>query len=151
RQAAIRMILAALGAVLVLLVAGSLVKALGAPAPALAAVLFGLWTVFTAFTLYFFRDPEPDVPEGRDLVVSPGTGMVDAIDTVSEPEFMRGECQRISTFLSVLDVHVQRAPVSGRLAYFKYNTGRFLSALKSESATHNENVLLGFEAGDPRG
>ena len=58
---------------------------------------------------------------------------------------MGGPCQRISIFLSVVDVHVQNAPVSGKVAFFKYTAGEFLNALKAESATHNENALLGFD------
>ena len=73
------------------------------------------------------------------------------IGTTTEPEFMGGECQRVSIFLSVIDVHVQNAPVSGKVACFKYTTGQFLNALKAESAIYNENVLLGFEASEPRG
>jgi phosphatidylserine decarboxylase len=69
----------------------------------------------------------------------------------AEPYFMGGECQRVSIFLSVFDVHVQNAPVSGKVAWFKYSTGQFLNALKAESAVYNENVLLGFEASEPRG
>ena len=64
---------------------------------------------------------------------------------------MGGECQRVSIFLSVFDVHVQNAPVSGKVAYFKYTAGKFLNALKADSAIYNENVLLGFEASEPRG
>src|SRR5260370_12775345 len=64
---------------------------------------------------------------------------------------MGGECRRVSIFLSVIDVHVQKAPVGGKIAFYKYTAGEFLSALKTESATHNENVLLGFEASDPPG
>jgi len=62
---------------------------------------------------------------------------------------MGGECQRVTIFLSVLNVHVQNAPVSGKIGFFKYTTGQFLSALKAESATHNENILIGFETTDP--
>ncbi len=76
---------------------------------------------------------------------------MDAIDTVNEPEFMGGECQRISIFLSVIDVHVQCAPVTGRVACFKHTPGQYLSALKAESAQFNENVLVGLEAAEPRG
>lgn len=108
-----------------------------------------LWVLFSIFTLYFFRDPNPHVPDGPDLVLAPAHGKVDVIDTVNEPLFMGGECQRVSIFLSVFNVHVQNAPVSGKVAFFKYNLGQFLNALKTESATHNENVLLGFEAADP--
>ena len=86
-----------------------------------------------------------------ELVVSPAHGKVDAIDNVNEPLFMGGECQRVSVFLSVFNVHVQNAPVSGKITFFKYSLGQFLNALKSESATHNENVLLGFETTAPPG
>jgi phosphatidylserine decarboxylase len=110
-----------------------------------------LWLLFSIFTLYFFRDPTPHVPAGVDLVVSPAHGKVDAIDTVNEPLFMGGECQRVSVFLSVFNVHVQNAPVTGKIAFFKYTLGQFLNALKSESAIHNENVLLGFETTEPPG
>jgi phosphatidylserine decarboxylase len=103
------------------------------------------------FTLYFFRDPDARVPAGANLVLAPGHGKVDVIGTTSEPAFMGGECQRVSIFLSVFDVHVQNAPVSGKVAYYKHTTGQFLNALKAESAIYNENVLLGFEAGEPRG
>jgi phosphatidylserine decarboxylase len=65
--------------------------------------------------------------------------------------FMGGECQRISIFLSVIDVDVQNSPVTGKISYYKYSTGQFLSALKVESAIHNENLLLGFDASDPPG
>src|SRR6266851_926073 len=110
-----------------------------------------LWMLFSVFTLYFFRDPNPNVPVGTNLVLSPAHGNVDVIDTVNEPLFMGGECQRVSVFLSVFDVHVQNAPVTGKIAFFKYSIGQFLNALKTESAIHNENVLLGFETTDPPG
>ncbi len=110
-----------------------------------------LWFLFAVFTLYFFRDPTPHVPAGANLVLSPAHGKVDVIDSVNEPLVLSGECQRISVFLSVFDVHVQNAPVSGKITFFKYSLGQFLNALKTESAIHNENVLLGFETTDPPG
>ncbi len=114
-------------------------------------VLISLWVLFVVFTFYFFRDPDPLVPTAANLVVSPGHGKVDAIDTVNEPEFMGGECRRISIFLSVIDVHVQCAPVAGRVACFKHTPGQYLSALKAESAQFNENVLIGLDVAEPRG
>jgi phosphatidylserine decarboxylase len=114
-------------------------------------VLIVIWITFSIFTLYFFRDPSPRVPAGANLVLSPGHGKIDAIDTIVEPLFMGGECQRVSMFLSVFNVHVQNAPVTGKVAFFKYTVGQFLSALKTESAVHNENVLLGFETSEPMG
>jgi len=114
-------------------------------------VLIATWILFGVFTLYFFRDPTPTVPAGANLVISPAHGKVDVIDTTTETQFMGGECQRISVFLSVFDVHVQNAPVSGKIAFYKYTTGQFLNALKTESAQYNENVLLGFAASEPAG
>jgi len=84
-------------------------------------------------------------------VLAPAHGKVDVIGTTTEPEFMGGECQRVSIFLSVIDVHVQNAPVGGKVARLKYTPGQFLNALKAESAIYNENVFLGFEASEPRG
>ena len=114
-------------------------------------VLAALWALFTLFTLYFFRDPDPLVPGGPNLVISPAHGKVDVIDSTLEPHYLGGECQRISIFLSVLDVHVQCAPLTGRVAFYKYTTGQFLSALKTESAQFNENLLIGLDSGEPRG
>jgi phosphatidylserine decarboxylase len=117
----------------------------------LTPFLIVLWIGFAIFTLFFFRDPSAAVPAGANLIVSPAHAKVDVIDTTTEPVFMKGECQRISMFLSVANVHVQNAPVGGRVALLKYTEGQFLNALKTESALHNENVLLGFEAIEPRG
>jgi phosphatidylserine decarboxylase len=113
--------------------------------------LVGLWALFTVFTFYFFRDPDPMVPAGPNLVIAPGHGKVDVIDTTTETEFMGGECQRVAIFLSVIDVHVQCAPVTGRVAFFKHTPGQYLSAMKTDSAQFNENVLIGLDAAEPRG
>jgi phosphatidylserine decarboxylase len=112
--------------------------------------LVGLWVLFTVFTFYFFRDPDPLVPTGPNLVISPAHGKVDVIDTMTEPEYMGGECQRVSIFLSVIDVHVQYAPVTARVAHFKYTSGQYLNAMKTESARFNENILIGLDSAEPR-
>jgi phosphatidylserine decarboxylase len=91
------------------------------------------------------------VPTGPDLVIAPGHGKVDVIDTATELEFMGGECQRISIFLSVINVHVQCAPVTGRIAFFRHTPGQYLNAMKTDSARFNENVLIGLDATEPRG
>jgi phosphatidylserine decarboxylase len=115
------------------------------------AALATLWLLFVLFTVYFFRDPAPNPPPGPGLVVSPGHGKVDAIEQITESQFMGGPCHRVSTFLSVIDVHVQNAPVAGKIAFFKHTGGQFLSALKAESALRNENVLLGFDSAETPG
>jgi phosphatidylserine decarboxylase len=116
-----------------------------------AGTLGVLWLLFVVFTVYFFRDPDPAVPTGKNLVVAPGHGKVDTIDTTTEPEFLGGECQRISIFLSVFDVHVQNAPVAGRIVFFKHSPGQYLNAMRADSAKYNENVLIGLEAAEPAG
>ncbi|MEY2427233.1 MAG: phosphatidylserine decarboxylase [Verrucomicrobiota bacterium] len=150
-RAAFNLILIALVAVGVIFAIGLFAVLAGTFVMASVGVLIGLWVLFSLFTLYFFRDPNARVPTGANLVVAPGHGKVDVIDTTTEPLFMGGECQRISIFLSVIDIHVQNAPVSGKISFFKYSVGQFLSALKTECVTCNENVLLGIEASEPRG
>jgi len=138
-------------ALLALLAAAFIGKLIGALVLAGAGVLLGLWILFVLFTFYFFRDPDPRVPDAANLVIAPGHGKVDAVDTTTEPEFMGGECRRISIFLSVMDVHVQNAPVTARVAYFKHTPGQYLNALNADSAKFNENVLIGLEAAEPSG
>lgn len=148
QQAALKIILLSFGAVLLLLLAGWLAVALGKFVVGLASLIVGLWILFTAFTLYFFRDPEPQVPTARTAIVSPAHGTVDVIDETSEAQFMGGRCKRISIFLNVFNVHVQRAPVSGPIVFHKHTEGEFVSATRSDCGDHNENVLLGFTPTD---
>jgi len=150
---------AAFKLILITLIGGFIVWALIAIGSVLATILSAvvvpvllvLWLAFSVFTLYFFRDPTARPPVGASLVVSPAHGKIDVIDTTVEPLFMGGECQRVSMFLSIFDVHVQNAPVGGKVSFFKYSMGQFLNALKTESAVHNENVLLGFDSSQPAG
>jgi phosphatidylserine decarboxylase len=134
--------------VLILLLAGTVLGLFGSIAGFLFLGLLILWLLFAAITHYFFRDPNPRVPGGPNLVVSPGHGKVDVIDETKEPEFMGGPCRRISIFLSVMNVHVQNAPVSGKVSLLKHKPGAYLNAMKSGSAAANENVLMGFESND---
>jgi len=150
-MAGIKLVGLALAAVLILLGAAWLGEHLAAFVLEISSVLFGLWIIFALFTFYFFRDPDPMTPTGANLVIAPGHGKVDAIDTTTEPDFMGGECQRISIFLSVIDIHVQNAPVAARVAYFKHTPGQYLNAMRTDSAQFNENVLIGLEAMEPRG
>ena len=159
RKAAFKLILLSLIVLLVVWAIGSFSAAVVAFIAAIAVlltpvfimVLIVIWVLFAIFTLYFFRDPNPRVPVGANLVLAPAHGKVDVIGTTTERDFMGGECQRVSIFLSVIDVHIQNAPVSGKVTLLRYTMGQFLNALKAESAIYNENVLLGFEASEPRG
>jgi phosphatidylserine decarboxylase len=150
-DAALRLIVWTLVALVVVFITGFIATLIGSLIGKIAIFLIVLWILFAGFTLYFFRDPDARVPAGAGLIVSPAHGKIDIIDQMTEPLFMGGPCQRISIFLSVFDIHVQNAPVSGKLAFYKYSTGKFLNALKSESAAENENALLGIESSERPG
>ena len=150
-QAALRLIFWTLVALLCVVVIGIASILVGSFLTRIAGFLFGLWMLFSLFCLWFFRDPDANVPSDPNVIVAPAHGKVDVIDETSEPEFLGGPCRRISIFLSVIEVHVQKAPVAGRIAYLQKTPGQFMSALKQESATHNENVLIGFESKEKPG
>ncbi len=116
---------------------------------AAAGPIIVLYVLFGAFSAYFFRDPDAQVPSGKGLIVAPAHGKVDVIDETEEPHVMGGRCKRVSIFLSVFDVHVQQAPVAGKVTLVRHNPGQFLNALKLESAALNENVVIGFETTEP--
>lgn len=150
-RAALRVIYWSLVAIVALIFAGLLARHLGNLVVTVASGLVGLWLVFNVFCLYFFRDPEAKVPTAADAIVSPASGKVDVVAEAEEADFLVGPCRRVSIFLSIFDVHVQRAPVAGRIAFFRQTPGKFVNALQPESALENENVLLGFESAEVPG
>jgi len=91
--------------------------------------------LLAAFFLWFFRDPEREIPEAPGLIVSPADGKVTAIETVSTEA---GPQRRISIFLNVFNVHVNRAPIAGNIQRVDYKKGKYLNAMNPESATQNE-------------
>ena len=91
------------------------------------------------FFLWFFRDPERLVPAGAGLIVSPGDGLVTETARIDTPA---GPRQRISIFLSVFDVHVNRSPISGVLSRVEYQKGLYLNAMNPASAERNEQNVV---------
>ncbi|KAB2650365.1 MAG: phosphatidylserine decarboxylase family protein [Verrucomicrobia bacterium] len=144
QAAALKIIFFSLGAVLLLLLVGFLASKFGGFILGLSGLLAVLWLLFAIFTFNFFRDPDATVPPGKKLVLAPAHGTVDLIDETEELEFMGGKCRRISIFLNVFDVHVQKAPLSGKMVFHKHRDGQYLSATRSDCAEFNENVLIGF-------
>jgi phosphatidylserine decarboxylase len=100
---------------------------------ALVAVLLA------AFFLWFFRDPERVVPTGPGLIVSPGDGQVTEAVTFETTD---GPRQRISIFLSVFDVHVNRSPIAGTITVARYQKGKYLNAMNPASAGENEQNIV---------
>ncbi|HLK32312.1 MAG TPA: phosphatidylserine decarboxylase family protein [Terriglobales bacterium] len=116
-----------------------------------AAVLLGwlagpAWSVpavmLAAFFLWFFRDPERVIPATAGAVVSPADGKVTDVSLIETPE---GPRQRISIFLSVFDVHVNRSPISGVIRDVRYQPGKFHNAMGASSAHHNEQNIVTVE------
>lgn len=133
-----------------LLAAAFIGKYVGTWVLGMTGTLVALWALFAIFTAYFFRDPDPVPPAGKNLVIAPGHGKVDTIDMIAENEFMGGECHRVSIFLSVFDIHVQNSPVTGRIAFMKHNPGQYLNAMRADCSKYNENVLVGIESVEPK-
>lgn len=104
-----------------------------------------LFFAFGCFALYFFRDPQRIIPDGRSDVVSPADGKVVATESLKESPYYRGPCQRVSIFLSVFNVHVNRVPVAGRIARIEYKKGKFLNAMAAESGEQNESNTVYIE------
>ena len=95
--------------------------------------------LLAAFFLWFFRDPQRAVPAGAGLIVSPGDGLVTETAAITTPD---GPRQRVSIFLSVFDVHVNRAPISGVLSRVSYRRGQYLNAMNPASADCNEQNIV---------
>lgn len=99
----------------------------------------GLFLLLAAFVLYFFRDPERVAPTDPAAVVSPADGRV--LEVVDEPMGSRAG-RRISIFLAVWDVHVNRAPLAGRITRVEYRPGRFYAAMRSRASAENEQNVI---------
>ena len=97
----------------------------------------------TLFLAYFFRDPERTIPSIENLILAPADGKVIAIEPASEPLFLKSQAQKISIFLSPLDVHINRIPASGKVDYLSYLPGKFLAAYKDKASTDNEQTAIG--------
>ncbi len=123
----------------------------------LLSYLFGLWPLsyfsglalaFALFSLYFFRDPERLVPVDENAILSPADGKVIDIRDVEEPTFCNGLVKRISIFMSVADVHVNRSPVAGKVVFENYNPGEFQLAWRDKASELNEQNSIGIMSKD---
>jgi phosphatidylserine decarboxylase len=108
-------------------------------------ILVAIPVLLALFFLWFFRDPTRKIPEGRGLIVSPGDGVVTEADWV---ETKSGSRLRLSIFLNVFNVHVNRCPVDGTVTLCEHRKGKFLNAMNKDSALLNEQTLITIDAGD---
>ena len=119
----------------------------------LGSWLFWLGTAFTLFCLYFFRDPKRVPPARHDLVLAPADGRVVLVGPAIPPaELEMGDTPRwrVAIFLSVLDVHVNRSPVQGRISRISYRHGKFMDASLEKASEENERNALRFDLPDGR-
>ena len=123
-----------------------------------ATLLLGLlgWTIaaglaggFTVFTAWFFRNPSRTIPRDPNVVVSSGDGKVVAIEEEFEPRYLKQQSIRVTVFLNVFDVHVNRMPCAGTVEGISYQPGQFLVASRPEATIRNEQnaVMLKTESG----
>jgi phosphatidylserine decarboxylase len=108
--------------------------------------LAGVSGLLLLFVLNFFRDPDRDIPNEEGVVVSPGDGKI--VEIIEEKDPMLDEpYRRISIFLNVFNVHVQRIPVGGRIGQVKYNKGKFLNAASHKASLENEQCAMIIDTG----
>lgn len=109
-----------------------------------------LVTLLALWVAYFFRDPERIGERGAHIVVAPADGKLIMITEVDEPAFMKGRAMRLSIFMNVFSVHVNRYPLDGTVKYVHYNKGKFLNAAAEKSSLENEQSSVGIESGSYR-
>jgi phosphatidylserine decarboxylase len=105
-----------------------------------AAVVF---LVFALFSMFFFRNPPRSVPAGDDIVVSPADGRIMRIDSVQPDAFISTEMIRISIFLSIFNVHINRVPVAGEVVFLQTGGSSYLPAYRAEAGAKNVRKYLG--------
>ncbi len=128
--------------------------------PLLATIVLLVWlggpwrwvalvpAVLLAFVVCFFRDPSRRVPADPDAIVAPADGTVTDVTPLAEYDFLDGPAVRIGIFLSIFNVHINRAPRAGRVVAMHYQPGKFLNAMNPASSDENEFMWLGFEEPD---
>ena len=109
-------------------------------------VLTVLPALLIIFILFFFRNPRREVPADKNLILSPADGVIMEIDEIFEEKFIKDKAIRISIFLSIFNVHLNRSPLQGEVRYRYYRPGKFIPAFKSHASDINEKNFIGIES-----
>jgi len=109
----------------------------------LGYIVYPILAILCGLVLYFFRDPDRTTPNDDSLIISPADGKVVLIQDVNEDEYVGEEVTQVSIFLSPLNVHVNRNPISGLLEYVKYYPGKYLMAWEDHASEMNERAHFG--------
>jgi len=108
--------------------------------------LFILSALIMIFTLNFFRDPERVTPNKENIIVSPADGKVLFVREIDDNRFLNGKAKVVAIFMSPLNVHVNRIPVSGKVEYIKYHPGEFIAAFEDKASEKNERNEIGINS-----
>jgi phosphatidylserine decarboxylase len=138
------------GVVLVIVVAGSALSSILIDAKVMKFGVISLLLLLLVFTLNFFRDPDRTPPAGDNLILAPADGTIVQVQDIRDDEFVNGDAVQVSIFMSPLNVHVNRFPISGTVSYFRYFPGEFLVAFDDKASTRNERTHIGIENGPTR-
>ncbi len=101
-----------------------------------------IFVVITGFVCWFFRDPDRDIPQDAKSLISPADGKVIVIEKLEKCEYLSGPCIKVSIFMNVFNVHVNRAPFNGVVQKVLYNPGKFMNASFDKASIHNERNAL---------
>lgn len=101
--------------------------------------------VLLAFVLFFFRNPYRKIPVEPKVIVSPADGRVMSVSEMDENDFIKGKAIKVSIFLSLFNVHINRSPVAGTVKFTAYRPGKYLPAFKSHASDINERNTIGVE------
>jgi len=112
-------------------------------------VLSGIFFLLFAFCFYFFRDPRRDIERDENIILSPADGTVFEISETDEPHFIKGRTKIVKIFLSVFNVHLQRAPVAGEIKFIKIQDGLVLKANHPDASEKNKQNLVGIQGKIP--
>jgi phosphatidylserine decarboxylase len=133
------------GTVIALSILGTVLAALFVDGRFVRYGIIAVCVLFLLFTLYFFRDPDRTTPGGENLVIAPADGEVVAITPLREEEYLKRDAIQVSIFMSPLNVHVNRFPVSGTVGFYRYVPGEYIVAYEEKASLRNERTLIGIE------
>ena len=104
------------------------------------------WLPVALWVPWFFRDPDRGGPRGGELILAPADGKVVSVVDLQEREFVQGDATRVSVFMNVFNVHVNRHPVDGTVGHREYRPGRFVNATLDKASEHNEQMSVGIRS-----
>ncbi len=131
------------GTVAAIVIIGSVLAGMFISSAWISWIIIGFLVFLLIFTLNFFRDPERNVPNRSDCVIAPADGKVVVIKDIHDDEYIKGDAVQVSIFMSPLNVHVNRYPISGTVEHYQYFPGEFMVAFEDKASLVNERTHIG--------